>query len=200
MMADPVTASASAIGSAATFSTARYAHMLQVEGFTEGQADAVLSLVTEAVSDSMESAARALVTKTDQTNELEEAESDFRQLRNEIHQLEKRDFAVLRAELARIADDVERIKNTMREEVSRVHGGVRLDINLEKARIQDEATALRDMVGKAEERIDQEIGLLTERMIEIRDGTKASLKQFIGIAFTAFLAYKVASYQQAKKA
>ncbi|TPX59017.1 hypothetical protein SpCBS45565_g07839 [Spizellomyces sp. 'palustris'] len=167
----------SMLGGNTTFNTARYAQMLQAEGFTAAQSDAVLALVTEAVSESMENVARSMVTKSEQTAELTDAESDFTQLRSEIHTLEKRDFAILRAELERILQEVDRMKSSMREEVSRVHGGVRLDINLEKARIQDEAGQLRDMVVKAEERIDKEMESLTSRMVQIREGTKASLKR-----------------------
>ncbi|KND01928.1 uncharacterized protein SPPG_02435 [Spizellomyces punctatus DAOM BR117] len=196
---DPISASLSMLGGNTTFNTARYAQMLQAEGFTAAQSDAVLALVTEAVSESMENVARSMVTKSEQTAELTDAESDFTQLRSEIHTLEKRDFAILRAELERILQEVDRMKSSMREEVSRVHGGVRLDINLEKARIQDEAGQLRDMVVKAEERIDKEMESLTNRMVQIREGTKASLKQFMGIAFTAFLVYKLISYQQQQK-
>lgn len=126
---------------------------------------------------SMANVARAMVTKSEQTAELKDAEEDFAQLRSEIQMLEKRDFAVLRGELERIVQEVDRLKSGMREEVSRVHGGVRLDINLEKSRIQDEAGQLGDMVLKAEARIDREIDALTDRMIQIREGTKASLKR-----------------------
>ncbi|TPX57385.1 hypothetical protein PhCBS80983_g03864 [Powellomyces hirtus] len=188
-------ASISAIGTGGTtFNTSRYAQMLQAEGFTSMQSDAVLQLVTEAVSESMENVVRSMVTKAEQSSEIADAEQDFAQLRCDIQMLEKRDFAVLRGELERIMQEVERMKLSMREEVSRVHGGVRLDINLEKARIQDEAAELKDMVKKAEARIDEEIELLTQRMIQIREGTKASLKQFMGIAFTAFCVYKIINY------
>ncbi|KAJ3007516.1 hypothetical protein HKX48_009069, partial [Thoreauomyces humboldtii] len=193
-------ASISSIGTGGTsFNTARYTHMLQAEGFTPVQADAVLQLVTEAVSESMENVVRSMVTKAEQSSEIEDASQDFSQLRSDIQTLEKRDFAVLRGELERILQEVERMKLSMREEVSRVHGGVRLDINLEKARIQDEAAQLKELVAKAEARIDEEIELLTQRMIQIREGTKASLKQFMGIAFTAFVAYKVINYATTPK-
>ncbi|KAI9017084.1 hypothetical protein BC832DRAFT_588362 [Gaertneriomyces semiglobifer] len=182
-----------------TFNTHRYSQMLQAEGFTEAQADAVLGLVTEAVSESMENVLKAMVTKREQTEELQDAESDFAQLRSEINTLEKRDFAVLRGELERIGEDVRRMKDGIREEISRVHGGVRLDINLEKARMQDEAGSLVDMVVKAEARIDDEINALTKRMIEIRDGTKAWLRQSVFIIFGAFCAYKfLSTYQNSK--
>ncbi|KAJ3050329.1 hypothetical protein HK097_008711, partial [Rhizophlyctis rosea] len=124
----------------------------------------------------MSNVSKSMVTKQTQRTEIQSSELLFAQLRSDINILEKKDFAVLKGELERIIQDVERLKGSLREEVGRVHGGVRLDINLEKARIQDEAASLRDMVSKAEERIDQEIEALTGRMISIRDGTRKSLQ------------------------
>ncbi|KAI8822066.1 uncharacterized protein EV422DRAFT_415862 [Fimicolochytrium jonesii] len=170
-------AGSSNVAGSGQFDITRYSKMLQTEGFTAPQADAILQLVNEAVSESMENIGRSMVTKTEQAEEVSDAERDFAQLRADIQMLEKRDFAVLRGELERILAEVERMKQGMRDEVSRVHGGVRLDINLEKARIQDEAAQLKDLVAKAEARIDQEIDILTNRMVHIRDGTKASLKR-----------------------
>ncbi|KAJ3181802.1 hypothetical protein HDU87_000820 [Geranomyces variabilis] len=192
--------SISSIGTGGTsFDTARYIHMLQAEGFTSSQSDAVLQLVTEAVSESMENVVRSMVTKSEQAEEIADAEHDFAQLRSDIQMLEKRDFAVLRGELERILAEVERMKLSMREEVSRVHGGVRLDINLEKARIQDEAAELKSLVAKAEARIDEEIDALTQRMVHIRETTRANLKQFMGIFLAAFITYKIINYNTPQK-
>ncbi|KAJ3037443.1 hypothetical protein HDV00_001682 [Rhizophlyctis rosea] len=168
----------------------------------------------------MSNVSKSMTTKSEQDEEMRESERLFKQLRTDINILEKKDFAVLKGELERIVGEVERLKGTLREEVGRVHGGVRLDINLEKARIQDEAASLRDMVTKAEERIDKEIEALTNRMIQIRDGTRSSLQrgclalgfnegyalqwiftktfslltEFIGLTFVAFCAYKLINY------
>ena len=170
----------------------------------------------------MSNVSKSMVAKQTQRSEIQSSELLFAQLRSDINILEKKDFAVLKGELERIIQEVERLKGSLREEVGRVHGGVRLDINLEKARIQDEAASLRDMVSKAEERIDQEIEALTNRMILIRDGTRKSLQrefvgtifwflvrtrviddlnehffaEFIAIAFLAFCGYKIINYNR----
>ncbi|KAI8830244.1 hypothetical protein BC829DRAFT_438121 [Chytridium lagenaria] len=87
-----------------------------------------------------------------------ESQHDFSSLRRDIQSLERGDFALLRAELQRISSDVAKIQDTMVEEVGRAHGGVRLDVNLEKARILDEAGQLERLVVRAEERIQEEVG------------------------------------------
>ncbi|KAJ3299329.1 hypothetical protein HK104_009354 [Borealophlyctis nickersoniae] len=144
----------------------------------------------------MQNVSKSMVTKSEQDAELADSERHFAELRSEINILEKKDFAVLKGQLERIVGDVELLKGSLREEVGRVHGGARLDINLEKARIQDEAASLREMVKKAEERIDTEIAALTDRMIQIRDGTRKSLQQFMAIVFVAFCSYKVIGYNR----
>jgi hypothetical protein len=45
---------------------------------------------------------------------------------------EKTDFTNLKAENERLQGDIERLKQKLREEITRTQAGVRLDLNLEK--------------------------------------------------------------------
>ncbi len=83
-----------------------------------------------------------LASKTDQELIEIENEKEFERLRKDIYDLGKREFSVLREELDKLLKEVERMKSTLRDDVSRAHGGVRLDINLEKARIKDESVKI----------------------------------------------------------
>ena len=46
--------------------------------------------------------------------------------------MEKNDLAMMKAENERLATDLERLKQRLREEITRTQAGVRLDLNLEK--------------------------------------------------------------------
>ena len=46
--------------------------------------------------------------------------------------MEKNDLAMMKAENERLVTDLERLKQRLREEITRTQAGVRLDLNLEK--------------------------------------------------------------------
>jgi hypothetical protein len=65
---------------------------------------------------------------------------DFTQLKSELKLLEKQDVQLMRNENDRLLSEVEKLKNALREQITRTQAGVRLDLNLEKGRIRDEAS------------------------------------------------------------
>lgn len=48
--------------------------------------------------------------------------------------MEKNDLAMMKAENDRLLTDLEKLKQRLREEISRTQAGVRLDLNLEKGK------------------------------------------------------------------
>lgn len=59
---------------------------------------------------------------------------DFSSLKQSLELSEKTDFVNLKAENERLLGDIERLKQKLREEITRTQAGVRLDLNLEKVR------------------------------------------------------------------
>ena len=57
---------------------------------------------------------------------------DFAQLKSELQLNEKNDLAMIKAENDRLLTDLEKLKQRLREEITRTQAGVRLDLNLEK--------------------------------------------------------------------
>ena len=82
---------------------------------------------------------------------------DFAQLKSELQLNEKHDLTVIRAENDRLLTDIEKLKQRLREEVSRTQAGVRLDLNLEKGRIREEASRQELKMKEVDTRIEQEI-------------------------------------------
>lgn len=59
---------------------------------------------------------------------------DFARLKSDVQVLERNDFTLMKSENERLMADVEKLKQRLREEVTRTVAGVRLDLNLEKGK------------------------------------------------------------------
>ena len=96
--------------------------------------------------------------------------------------VEKNDFTLMKAENERLQTDIEKLKQRLREEITRTQAGVRLDLNLEKGqsrsvfqswfidvlltssyssgRIRDEASQAELKIKEVDTRIESEIAQL----------------------------------------
>ena len=93
---------------------------------------------------------------------------DFAALKSELQMLEKNDFSLTNTNNERLVSEIEKLRQRLREEVARTQAGVRLDLNLEKGRIRDEAATQELKVRATEERIEQEIAGLRTQMETIK--------------------------------
>lgn len=76
--------------------------------------------------------------------------------------MEKNDLAMIKAENDRLLTDIEKLKQRLREEITRTQAGVRLDLNLEKGRLREEGSGQELKIKEVDTRIEQEIaGLRT---------------------------------------
>lgn len=64
---------------------------------------------------------------------------------------------MIKAENVRLLTDIEKLKQRLREEISRTQAGVRLDLNLEKGRIREEGSKQELKMKEVDTRIEQEI-------------------------------------------
>lgn len=74
--------------------------------------------------------------------------------------MEQNDLAMIKAENDRLVTDIEKLKQRLREEISRTQAGVRLDLNLEKGRMREEASGQELKIKEIDTRIEQEIAAL----------------------------------------
>jgi hypothetical protein len=113
------------------FDSSSYVEMLKSEGFSEAEAVGLIATISDAVEESVQNATEMLATKQEQRKALNEAQMELSHIRKEVANLEQKDFAMLKTQIEEIKGNVDKTKASTREEVSRVHSGVRLDINLE---------------------------------------------------------------------
>lgn len=85
---------------------------------------------------------------------------DFAQLKSELQLTEKNDLAMLKAENDRLVTDIEKLKQRLREEITRTQAGVRLDLNLEKGRMREQSSGQELKIKEVDTRIEQEIANL----------------------------------------
>ncbi len=94
---------------------------------------------------------------------------------SEIHLLEKNDFSMMKAENDRLLGEIEKLRQKLREEITRTQAGVRLDLNLEKGRIRDEASVQEIKIKETDTRIESEISNLRTQM----EGVKFQILQYM---------------------
>ncbi|KAJ3311612.1 hypothetical protein HDV04_003876 [Boothiomyces sp. JEL0838] len=159
------------------FEVSQYINILTAEGFKKPEAEAIVTLISEVIDESLQASSKGLVLKKEQEKFMGESQSELKRLQTDIKLLEQKDFGLLKSNLDGIKFDVEKVKGNIRDDIKRVHAGVRLDMNLEKSRIQLEATELLEQLKLAEERIDQQVDKLEVRMAKIKNGTKNSVSK-----------------------
>lgn len=78
----------------------------------------------------------------------------------------------------------------MREDLSKAHGSVKLDISLEKARIKNEADVLVEDIIIAEGRVTKELQLITDRIDQINKSTRSQAMKILVGCFAIYTLYK----------
>jgi len=114
---------------------------------------------------------------------------DFAQLKSELQLNEKHDLSMIKAENDRLLTDIERLKQRLREEISRTQAGVRLDLNLEKGRIREEASKQELKMKEVDTRIEQEIAGLRAAIQSSKATTLQYLVGFVTGCTALLMAY-----------
>ncbi|KAF9111484.1 hypothetical protein BGX27_004848 [Mortierella sp. AM989] len=171
------------------FDTHRFVEKLEKEGFSRQQSEAVMNALDEVITESMNNLAKNMVTRADQDKTVYTYKVDFAALKSELQMLEKNDFSLTNTNNERLVSEIEKLRQRLREEVTRTQAGVRLDLNLEKGRIRDEAATQELKVRATEERIEQEIAGLRTQMETIKLQTLQYMIGTITGAGALILAY-----------
>lgn len=100
---------------------------------------------------------------------------DFAQLKSELQLTEKNELAMVKAENDRLVTDIEKLRQRLREEITRTQAGVRLDLNLEKGRMREENSKQELKMKEVDTRIEQEIAALRTSI----QASKATTLQYL---------------------
>ncbi|GAA5887387.1 hypothetical protein JCM16303_004267 [Sporobolomyces ruberrimus] len=150
------------------FDTADYVQRLELQGLERKQAEGVVDALEGIIGEAMTNLQGNLVTRSEHYKHHDRQKIDFSTLKQNLELSERTDFVNLKAENERLLGDIERLKQKLREEISRTQAGVRLDLNLEKGRIRDEMSLRESKLTEVDTRIENEIGMLRASMEAVK--------------------------------
>ncbi|ORY28783.1 putative mitochondrion protein [Naematelia encephala] len=161
------------------FDTNQFVTRLTDNGLSRDQAESIMGVFQEVVDESVKGLEGVYVTRSDHEKQRYDQRIDFAQLKSDLQHNEKNDLTAMRAENSSLMNEVEKLKQRLREELTRTQAGVRLDLNLEKGRIKEEASQQELKIREVDTRIESEIaGLRTQ----IEQAKFSILQYLVGVA------------------
>ncbi|KAF8845244.1 DUF1640-domain-containing protein [Paxillus ammoniavirescens] len=171
------------------FDTHHFVQRLEREGLNRAQAEGIMSAMAEVIDESIRNMTSNMVTKADQEKRQYTQQVDFAQLKSELQLMEKNDLAMIKAENDRLQADMQKLKQRLREEITRTQAGVRLDLNLEKGRMREESSGQELKIKEVDTRIEQEIAHLRTAIQASKATTLQYLVGFVTGCSALLMAY-----------
>lgn len=116
---------------------------------------------------------------------------DFAKLRSELLSADSTESNATRAAHERLSNDIAKLNNRLKDEIGRTQASVRLDLNLEKGRIREEAVSQELRIKETETKIEQEAGALRQQLEQVKFQT---LQWLIGVC-TGFAALTLGAWR-----
>ncbi|KAI0819657.1 DUF1640-domain-containing protein [Trametes gibbosa] len=171
------------------FDTHHFVQRLEREGLNRAQAEGIMSAMAEVIDESIRNMTSNMVTKADQEKHHYTQQVDFAQLKSELQLMEKNELAMIKAENDRLVNDIEKLRQRLREEIMHTQGGVRLDLNLEKGRMREEGSKQEFKIKEVDTRIEQEIAALRTSIQVSKATTLQYLVGFVTGCSALLMAY-----------
>ncbi|UZJ55855.1 hypothetical protein CBS101457_005175 [Exobasidium rhododendri] len=168
--------------SAFHFDTHAFVTRLEASGMPRPQADTLVAALGDVVEESIKGFETALVGREEGERWRYSQKVDFARLKSDIQLLERNDFTLMKSENERLMTDVEKLKQKLREEITRTTAGVRLDLNLEKGRIRDESSVHALKIKEVDTRIESEIAGLRSLIATAKINV---LQYLVGVAVSS---------------
>ncbi|QLG72900.1 hypothetical protein HG535_0D06090 [Zygotorulaspora mrakii] len=170
--------------------TSKYRQLLMEKGkFTEEQSNSIVGLMVEAMQGGVTHVSQDLA-KRERLNQLSyQQRVDFAKLRDQLLCADSSEFHNLQNEYERVRTDLDKLRNKLREEITKANAGFKLDLSLEKGRIREESSHHDLQIKEIETKIDQEVNNMRMQI----DSVKTQVMQWlIGVCtgtFALVLAY-----------
>lgn len=116
------------------FDTLTLANKLHGAGFTRDQAVYVVEAFIEVLNTSIEHQTKHMVTKPEQEIMMQQLLAQIATVKKDMVILEKSEFTMLRNENEKQTSEIKQIKSHIQDEISKLQGNVKLDVNLERSR------------------------------------------------------------------
>ncbi|KAF5646753.1 DUF1640-domain protein [Fusarium sp. NRRL 52700] len=173
------------------FDTLKFVKRLQGEGFTEEQSAAMMKVLNDVIEESIQNLTRTMVLREDAAKATYTQKVDFAKLRSELLSADSTESNTTRTAHERLTNDIAKLSNRLRDEISRTQASVRLDLNLEKGRIREEAVGQELKIKETETKIEQEVAALREKLEQVKFQT---LQWLMGVC-TGFAALLLGAWR-----
>ena len=140
---------------------------------------------------SIQNLTRTMVLREDAAKARYEQKVDFATLRSELLSADSTESNSTRSAHERLTNDIGKLNNRLKDEVGRTQASVRLDLNLEKGRIREEAVSQELRIKETETKIEQEAGALRQQLEMVKFQT---LQWLIGVC-TGFAALMLGAWR-----
>ncbi|KAK6206056.1 Clathrin heavy chain [Pestalotiopsis sp. IQ-011] len=150
------------------FDTLKFIQRLQGEGFTEEQAAAMMKVLNDVIEESIQNLTRTMVLREDAAKATYTQKVDFAKLRSELLSADSTESHTTRAAHERLTNDITKLNSRLRDEIGRTQASTRLDLNLEKGRIREEAVSQELKIKETETKIEQEVAALREKLEQVK--------------------------------
>ncbi|CAK7271002.1 Protein fmp32, mitochondrial [Sporothrix epigloea] len=173
------------------FDTLKFVQRLRDDGFTEAQSVAMMKVLNDVIEESIQNLTRTMVLREDAAKATYTQKVDFAKLRSELLSADSTENNTTRAVHERLANDLAKFNSRLRDEVGRTQASVRLDLNLEKGRIREEAVGQELKVKETETRIEQEVAAMRQQLEQVKFQT---LQWLMGVC-TGFAALLLGAWR-----
>jgi len=157
------------------FDTLKFVQRLRDEGFSEAQSRAMMTILSDVIEESIQNLTRTMVLREDADRSTYTQKVDFTKLRSELLAQDKSETNQTLAGYERLNNDIQKLSSRVRDEVGRAQASVKLDLNLEKGRVREEAKGQELKIKETETRIEEVAAGLRERV----EGVKFSTLQWL---------------------
>ncbi|KAI8632099.1 DUF1640-domain-containing protein [Xylariaceae sp. FL1651] len=173
------------------FDTLKFVQRLQSEGFTEDQSVAMMKVLNDVIEESIQNLTRTMVLREDAAKATYTQKVDFAKLRSELLSADSTELNTTRAAHERLTNDITKLNSRLRDEIGRTQASTRLDLNLEKGRIREEAAQQELKIKETETKIEQEVAALREKLEQVKFQT---LQWLMGVC-TGFAALLLGAWR-----
>lgn len=104
---------------------------------------------------------------------------DFSQLRSDLQTHHSTEYQATRAEYERLSSEIAKLNSRLREEIIRAQNSIKLDLNLEKGRIREEASVQELKIKETDTRIETEVGIIRGTL----EAVKFSTLQWLSMSY-----------------
>lgn len=173
------------------YDTLKFVQRLQREGFTEDQSVAMMKVLNDVIEESIQNLTRTMVLREDAAKATYTQKVDFAKLRSELLSADSTEGNTTKSAHERLANDIAKFNSRLRDEVARTQASVRLDLNLEKGRIREEAVGQELKIKETETKIEQEVATLRQQLEQVKFQT---LQWLMGVC-TGFAALMLGAWR-----